>query len=174
MRARILAILLSVPACAAAQSLAGRWDAAMNTPGGEVDFGLILQVKGDTVTGTVKRAQGDVPLSGMVHGDSVWFSYTVLYNDNPFTLTMTARIAGDSLKGMVDFEGQASDLFWAHRAKPAAATGAGSGGLALVPDDRRHRGAVLARTRSTWAYVRTRAWIVTRPARAKMSVAATS
>ncbi|MGH7582648.1 MAG: hypothetical protein ACREL5_05435 [Gemmatimonadales bacterium] len=114
---KLLAVLALAPGALPAQSLAGTWDAAMNTPGGVVEFGLVFHVQGDTVTGTVKRSQGDVPLSGVVVGDTVSFSYTITYNDHPFDLTMTARIVGDSLKGTVDFEGQGSDLFWARRVK---------------------------------------------------------
>jgi hypothetical protein len=121
MKKPLLAILLvagaTVPTALGAQGLAGDWAAAMNTPGGAVNFGLALTVKGDTVTGTVHRSAGDVPLFGRAKGDSVVFAYTVQYNGHDLTLTMSAKLAGDSLLGSVDFDGQGSDAFWAARLK---------------------------------------------------------
>jgi hypothetical protein len=117
MNARFLAaaacLLLTAPA--AAQSIAGEWDAAMNTPGGVRPFKILFVVDGDKVTGTVKRTAGDVPLTGSLKGDTVGFSYTIDYNGNALVMTVIARVAGDSLKGIVDFGGNAQDEFWAAR-----------------------------------------------------------
>jgi len=117
-------ILLAAVFCAAltsavsAQSIAGEWDASINTPGGARSFKIIFRVSGDTLTGTVKREAGDVPLYGTVKGDAVRFSYTVNYNGNPLELTITATVTGDSMKGTVDFAGAAEDEFSAKRAAP--------------------------------------------------------
>jgi hypothetical protein len=101
---------------ATAQSIAGEWDAAMSTPGGVRNFKIVFQVSGDTLTGTVKRATGDVPLSGTIKGNVVKFSYTIDYNGNNLVLTMTATVDGDTMKGTVDFGGAAEDEFSAKRA----------------------------------------------------------
>ena len=100
-------------------SIAGEWDAEMTTPGGVRSFKIVFQVEGEKLTGTVKRAAGDVPLTGTIKGDTVRFSYSVLYNDNPLELTMVAVVSGDTMKGTVDFAGAAQDAFSARRAKPA-------------------------------------------------------
>lgn len=101
---------------AAAQSIAGEWDAAMNTPGGVREFKIVFQVRGDTLSGTVKRATGDVPLTGTIKGNAVKFSYTVSYGGNDLVLTMTATVDGDTMKGTVDFAGAGQDEFSAKRA----------------------------------------------------------
>ena len=101
---------------ASAQSIAGEWDASFNTPGGTRSFKIVFQVSGDTLTGTVKREAGDVPLLGTIKGTVVRFSYTVEYNGNPLELTITATVTGDSMKGTVDFAGAGEDEFWAKRA----------------------------------------------------------
>lgn len=98
-----------------AQSIAGEWDASINTPGGPRSFKIVFQVSGDTLTGTVKREAGDVPLTGTIKDSTVRFSYTVNYNGNPLTLTVTATVTGDSMKGTVDFAGAAQDEFRAQR-----------------------------------------------------------
>ena len=100
---------------AAAQSIAGSWDASMSTPGGVRKFTIEFQVSGDTLTGTVHRAAGDVPLRGTIKGNLVKFSYTINYNGNDLTLTMTATVDGDTMKGTVDFGGAAEDEFSATR-----------------------------------------------------------
>lgn len=114
-----LAFVLMLTAPAAAQSIAGEWNASMNTPGGTRTFKILFKVDGGKLTGTVKREAGDVPLTGTVSGTSVKFSYTVNYNGNPLTLTMDATVDGDSMKGTVDFGGEAQDEFSATRARAA-------------------------------------------------------
>jgi len=118
MRSFVLALLVTgaaLPAEAAAQSIAGEWDASMNTPGGVRTFRIVFAVKGDKVTGTVKRQAGDVPLTGTIKGDTLRFSYTIAYNDNALVLTVIAAVRGDSLQGIVDFGGAAQDDFSAKR-----------------------------------------------------------
>ncbi len=104
------------PAQATAPTIAGEWNASMNTPGGARAFGLVFKVDGEKLTGTVKRDAGDVPLEGTVKGKTVTFSYSVNYNGNALLLTMTATVAGDTMKGTVSFGGQADDDFSATRA----------------------------------------------------------
>jgi hypothetical protein len=126
MRTLLLSLMLGASPLAApvsAQSIAGEWDATMNTPGGARSFKIVFQVDGQKLTGTVKRQAGDVPLAGTIKDSLVTFSYTVDYNGNPLTLTMTATVKGDSMKGTVDFGGAAQDEFSAKRASKAPPAG---------------------------------------------------
>lgn len=112
-----LAFATVLTSAASAQSIAGTWDAAMSTPGGVRNFKIDFQVSGDTLTGTVHRPTGEnVPLRGTVKGSAVNFSYTIKYNDNDLVLTITTTVTGDTMKGTVDFGGQAQDEFSAKRA----------------------------------------------------------
>ena len=119
-RAALAAALCSSAALAqatpATDSVAGLWDASMETPGGTSSFQLDLKVRGDTLSGTVKRARGDVPLSGSVNGKVVDFSYTIDYNGSAFTLSVHATVSGDTMTGTVDMEGNAEEPFSAKRA----------------------------------------------------------
>lgn len=118
MKRLLLAVALATvtfSTAAAAQSIAGEWDATMNTPGGARTFKIVFEVTGDSLTGTVKRASGNVPLRGTLKGNDVKFSYAVSYNGNDLTLTMSARVDGDSMKGTVDFAGAGEDEFSAKR-----------------------------------------------------------
>jgi hypothetical protein len=114
----MLGAVLTSKSAPAPASIAGEWDATMSTPGGVRNFKIVFRVAGDTVTGTVKRTMGDVPLTGTIKGSDLKFSYTVDYNGNPLTLTMTATVTGDSMKGTVDFGGMQQDDFSAKRAVP--------------------------------------------------------
>ena len=113
-----LALVTVMTTAAAAQSIAGQWDATMNTPGGVRNFKIDFQVNGDTLSGTVHRTAGDVPLHGTIKGNAVTFSYTIKYNENDLILTMTTTLDGDTMKGTVDFGGAAQDEFSAKRAPP--------------------------------------------------------
>lgn len=98
-------------------SVAGEWNAGYDTPGGgKRDFKLVFKVAGDTLSGTVKRSSGDVPLSGTVKADTVRFQYAIDYNGNSLTVSVQALVAGDSMKGTVDFAGADQENFWATRA----------------------------------------------------------
>lgn len=127
MRTLFLAVVLSaftaVPQ-AAAQSIAGEWDATMNTPGGTRAFKVVFQVQGDSLSGTVKRPSGDVPLRGSVKGNEVTFAYTIEYGGNPLVLTVTATVAGDTMKGSIDLGGGAQEAFAATRAAASPPPGA--------------------------------------------------
>lgn len=92
-------------------SVAGEWDASLSTPGGVSKFKLVFEVDGEKLTGTVKRSSGDRPLEGTVKGDDIQFSYTINYNGNNLTLTMTGKRSGDTISGLVFFgdSGQSSD-----------------------------------------------------------------
>ena len=113
------AVTLVTAATAAAQGITGEWDGMMGSPGGARPVKLIFVQQGEKLTGTVKRASGDVALEGTVKGGQVRFSYTIIYNDRPFALSMTATVSGDEMKGQVDMGGQAQDEFSAKRAAPA-------------------------------------------------------
>lgn len=127
MRSLLLAFALA--ACAAvspasAQSVAGEWNASMDTPGGMREFKIVFQVKGDSLSGTVKRPSGDVPLSGTIKGNAVNFAYTIEYGGSPLVLTVTAALDGDTMKGSIDLGGAAEEAFSAKRAAPSPPSGA--------------------------------------------------
>ena len=100
-------------------SVAGDWDAAMNTPGGARTFKLVFKVDGEKLTGTVKRSSGDLPLSGTIKGSDIAFTYTVNYNGSDLTLSFTGKVAGDAMSGVVSFGGNAEDTWSAKRATSA-------------------------------------------------------
>ena len=115
----VLAIGLFLPGgavMAQTSTVAGEWDAAMNTPGGVRNFKIVFKADGEKLTGTVKRSAGDVPLEGTIKGNDVQFAYTINYNGNDLVISMTGKLDGDSIKGTVSFNGAAEDEWSAKRA----------------------------------------------------------
>lgn len=123
MKKLLLAVALSLCAMttAAAQSIAGDWDAMMNTPGGVRNFRILFKQDGEKVSGTVTREQGDSPLTGTIAGGNVKFAYEIMYSGHPITMTMTAVVTGDEMKGQVDIASQMQDAFSAKRVMSRAA-----------------------------------------------------
>jgi hypothetical protein len=111
--------LLSAGAMSAQSSVAGEWDASMNTPGGARPFKLVFKVDGEKLSGTVKRANGDVPLQGTIKGKDISFAYSINYNGNDLQLSFTGKVNGDAISGTVSFGGNAEDE-WSAKRVPAA------------------------------------------------------
>ena len=104
---------------AQSSSIAGEWDAAMNTPGGVRNFKIIFKVDGEKLTGTVKRADGDLPLQGTIKGSDISFVYTIQYNGHDLEMDMTGKVSGDAINGTVSFGGQ-GDAEWSAKRTPPA------------------------------------------------------
>ena len=115
-------LLVSSAAPAQSKSIAGTWNATVTMANGGGNPTLTFIVKGDSVTGTVKRpATGEsFPLKGTIKGKDLTYSYTVTVDGNPMLVTVKAKVAGDSLSGTMDFGGQGTGQIRAARA-PASA-----------------------------------------------------
>jgi len=116
----VVAAMLVVSGAAAAQgkSVAGIWNATVTTPNGGGNPTLMFAVKGDSVTGTVKRPTGEVvPLRGTIKGSDLTYTYTIANNGQPVPVTVKAKIVGDSLSGTMDFAGAMTGQITAKRAK---------------------------------------------------------
>lgn len=122
MKKLLLTAVMSLTAlsAAAAQSVAGEWDASMNTPGGARPFKVIFVQNGEQLTGTVKRATGDVPLEGTIKGTAVKFRYMINYNGSPLAMEVSSTLAGDEMKGSIDIASQMQEAFVATRAGSSA------------------------------------------------------
>ena len=115
-------LLTSSAAAAQSKSIAGTWNATVTMANGGANPTLTFTVKGDSVTGTVKRpATGEsFPLKGTIKGKDLTYSYTVTVDGNPMLVMVKAKVAGDSLSGTMDFGGQGTGQIRAARA-PASA-----------------------------------------------------
>ncbi|HCA57061.1 MAG TPA: hypothetical protein DEP46_03650 [Blastocatellia bacterium] len=97
-------------------SVAGDWDVVYSTPGGPRPFKLVLAVDGEKLSGTAKRPNGDVPVTGTIKGNDITFSYTIVYGGNELTLTFSGKVDGDAMAGNVSFSGRVEEPWSAKRA----------------------------------------------------------
>ncbi|CAN5359761.1 hypothetical protein BH10ACI2_BH10ACI2_22520 [soil metagenome] len=100
-------------------TVAGEWEGSMNTPGGSRPLKLTFKVDGEKLTGTVKRADGELPLQGTVKGADIAFSYSIVYNEHDLVLSFTGKVNGDSMGGDFSMGGNADDQWSAKRVPPA-------------------------------------------------------
>ena len=125
MRSSLLSLvaILLVANTAAAQSkqtksIAGTWNATVKLPNGGGNPTITFAVKGDSVSGTVKRPSGDeFPLRGTIKGKDLTYSYSIPGDSQQILVTVKATVMGDSLSGTMDFGGQATGQLTAKRAK---------------------------------------------------------
>jgi len=111
-------LLVAGGAVAQGKSLAGIWNASVTTPNGGGKPTLTFAVKGDSVTGTVKRPTGEVvPLRGTIKGSDLTYTYTITNDGQSVPVTVKAKIVGDSLSGTMDFAGAMTGQITAKRAK---------------------------------------------------------
>jgi len=111
-------LLVSGGALAQGKAVAGIWNASVTTPNGGGNPTLTFAVKGDSVTGTVKRPTGEVvPLRGTIKGSDLTYTYTIAANGQQVPVTVKAKVVGDSLSGTMDFAGAMTGQITAKRAK---------------------------------------------------------
>ena len=111
--------ILAVPAAALAQSksVAGTWNAVVTTPNGGGRPTVTFTVKGDSVSGAVKRPTGEsFPLTGTIKGKDLTYQYTVQVEGQDMLVSVKAQVMGDSLSGTMDFGGRATGQITATRA----------------------------------------------------------
>jgi hypothetical protein len=103
---RVLTALCALALCplvAFAQTAAGEWEAAMETPGGQFSQSkLTLKAEGEKLTGTLKGQRGEFPVTGTLKGKEFRLSYALNYNDNMIPVTITGVLDGDAIKGQAD------------------------------------------------------------------------
>jgi hypothetical protein len=103
---------------AQAKSIAGTWNATVTLPNGGGTPTLTFAVKGDSVSGTVKRPSGEsFPLRGTIKGKDLTYSYSIPAESQQILVTVKATVMGDSLSGTMDFGGRATGQLSAKRAK---------------------------------------------------------
>ena len=94
----ILALLLV--ALVAAADISGKWAGDVPGRGGDTTpTTFTFKVDGDKLTGSMKGAQGDVPLQdGKVSGDQIAFSTTLDFGGNTVKIIYKGTLTGEQLK----------------------------------------------------------------------------
>ncbi len=112
---------------ALAASATGTWKYALNVENGdEMHLVLNLKQEGEKVTGKVKVAEFEVPITdGKIVGDAISFTIPVDANGQKFTSTYQGILNGDAIKGKIhsDWGGDDHNYDWNASREKADATG---------------------------------------------------
>jgi hypothetical protein len=111
-RARVaaIALLLALAGCVRqAPGLAGQWQVAWQGRIGTEHATLLLQPRGQELSGSFRTAQGSVPLVGSVHGPELSFAVD-FPGPPPYRILFSGTAQGDQIGGRAqpqDVNGQA-------------------------------------------------------------------
>src|SRR5262245_52155608 len=93
--ALVCALILAVSAFAQSPNVTGDWEITLNTPQGPFPAQLSLKQDAEKLTGKIKSQFGETPLEGSVKDTAITFKYTVKFQEQDFTITLTGKIDGD-------------------------------------------------------------------------------
>jgi hypothetical protein len=122
-RLTLLAMLLSVPGLASAQTnVAGDWDVTIQSPQGTNTVLVTLKQDGEKVSGLFKGPQGELPFEGgTLTGNDLKFAFTVNVQGNSIIISLTGKVDGAAIAGKADFGGFGEGDWSAKRATAATA-----------------------------------------------------
>ena len=96
----LLALLGVFSFVAAAADVSGKWAAEMPGRNGNTQkITFDLKADGDSLTGNVVNARGEMPISdGKEKGDNISFSQKMSFNGNDMVIKYKGKVEGDSIK----------------------------------------------------------------------------
>jgi hypothetical protein len=98
--AGVAGLIVSVSALAADANVAGSWAMSTETAQGVRESTLTLVQQGTALTGTIKGARGENPVTGSVAGNVVKFSYTLNMQGNEIKIDYEATVDGAAMTGV--------------------------------------------------------------------------
>jgi hypothetical protein len=120
----VLALSLVLPAVAAAQSnVTGPWEVTIDSPQGAMSIDADLKQDGEALTGNITSPMGNVELKGTFKNDELSFSYSVPLQGQNLDITMTGKLVGDTIDGLVAIAGL-GEVPWKAKRKTAGVTAA--------------------------------------------------
>lgn len=91
--------LLALTGLVSAQSVAGEWQATMETPGEPSVSKLTLIQNSEKLSGTLKGQRGEFQIQGTIKGKEIKFAYSMNYNGNDVPIAISGVLDGDMIKG---------------------------------------------------------------------------
>jgi hypothetical protein len=113
-----LCLILAVTACAAGKADPnGTWKYTVEVQGNTIESVATLKLEGDKLTGTVKRASGEMEAKieeGKFKDGEVSFQVTRERDGEKLVIKYKGKITGDELKGKINgsFMGNDFELEW--------------------------------------------------------------
>jgi hypothetical protein len=118
-----VAALIAAPMPVRAQTLdiTGKWDVTFNSVQGTIPGQFEFKKDGDTLTGTLSSGAGEGEVGVTVANRDVTITFPYDTPDGPIPITLTGTVDGDSIKGMIDANGENAGDWVATRVKADAA-----------------------------------------------------
>lgn len=117
-----LALVVLMPAAASAQiDVTGAWAVTVDSPQGPVTIDAMMKQAGEELTGSIVSPMGSVDFKGKVVKDAIEVAYTMDVQGNAMQITMTGKVAGDTIAGNFNFGGLGDVPWTAKRKAPGAA-----------------------------------------------------
>lgn len=108
-----------------AKDLVGTWKLTITSPQGSHPGTLVLSEDGGKVVGNLDGEMGKLPVSVTTSEKGVTIAFTVDYQ-GPLAVVLTGTVAGDTMKGLVDYGGGMAAGDFEGTRGGAAATSAGA------------------------------------------------
>jgi hypothetical protein len=99
----VLISLVSIPLLPAQTDASGTWDLTVETQQGTATPSVTLVQSGEKLSGTYRGRMGDSKVEGSVRGSDIQFTVTLRFQDQAHVISYTGTVAGDSMKGTVQF-----------------------------------------------------------------------
>ncbi len=98
--------------------LSGSWNVSVQTPDQTVASTLVVEQKGDSITGVLSSEIGQANVRGAVKGDTVNFSFGLDMGGQAIDIAATALLTdADNMTGSMDVAGMGNMPFSARRNK---------------------------------------------------------
>ncbi len=99
------------PAPAAAEPFAGKWNMAVETPGGQRPATLTIKIDGKKVAGTIVSEAGELPIAGELADAKLTFTLNIDANGQSMSIAFSGTAQKDgSLAGTANMAGQ--EMAW--------------------------------------------------------------
>jgi hypothetical protein len=111
----ILAVVLLSAVSGYAADVSGNWAMTLEAPQGSAEAALTLKQDGDKVSGTYKGPRNEAPTQGTLTGNDLSLSVSINAGGQAVTLSITAKVTGDTMEGTLGVGPAASVPFKATR-----------------------------------------------------------
>ena len=98
-----LVFVIGASVAQAQTSVAGEWVLTINGPQGTVDTDASFKQSGEKVTGTFSSQLGETNVEGTMTGSTLSLAFSVVTQNGPIDIRMTAEVSGAEMKGSIDY-----------------------------------------------------------------------
>lgn len=118
----VLVLISALSVAAQSTPIAGNWELTIVSPEGENKATMTVSQTEDKLSGLLKSAIGEYPLSGKISSRDVVLEFTIKYDGADMKIRLTGTAEGNAMKGAADFGGLAQGDWSAKKADTSSPT----------------------------------------------------